>query len=266
MVGRQFSRRTIALSALLVGAVTLGTLLVGCGDNNQTQKINGQAQEMTQNSGGPAPLINTIAVSGTGRVKAVPDEATIQVGVQNEGATAAEALDANSKDTQKVLDRLKAEGIADKDVATSGVVVYPNTYYDPQSGKEKTTGYRAQNTVVVTFHDLGIIGDIYAVVTDAGADSIYGPNWQLSENNAAVTAALAKAIANARMKAEAIAADQGVRLGEAVIISESSASNIYPLYLEKAYGVADGAGTVPPIIPQDIEVSADVTVTYRMSR
>jgi uncharacterized protein YggE len=258
-ISNRLSKRTVALSVALVGAVALGALAAGCGDS-------GNAQEAAQGSTESGTLINTIVVSGTGKVTAAPDEATIQVSVQNEGATAAEALDANSKDTQVVLDRLKAEGIAAGDIETAGVVVYPNTYYDPQSGKEQTTGYRAQNTVTVTFHDLAIIGDIYAAVSEAGADSIYGPNWQLSEDNAAVTTALTRAIAKARMKAEAIAADQGVQLGEAVIISESSATNVYPLYEERAYAAQDSSVTPPPITPQDLEVMASVTVTYRMTR
>jgi uncharacterized protein len=213
-------------------------------------------------------LINTIIVSGTGKVTTPPDEATIQVGVENDGATAAEALSANSTDMQKVLDRLKAEGMADNAIETANVVVYPNRYYDQQSGQEKTTGYRAQNTVTITFSDLSPIGGVYAAMTDAGASSVSGPNWQLSEDNPAVTTALTRAIANARLKAEAIAADQGVQLGEALIISESSVSQPYLVRAEKA---AAGTGTYswvnpPPISLQNMEVTASVTVTYRMSR
>jgi len=195
------------------------------------------------------------------------DEASIQVSVENDAATAAEALDANSKDTQKVLDRLKAEGIADKAIETANVVVYPNRYYDQQSGQEKTTGYRAQNTVTVTFDDLSVIGDVFAAVIEAGADNVYGPSWQLSEDNAAVATALTLAIANARSKAEALAADQGVQLGEALIINESSVSQPYPMFDERAAKAgADSSVTPPPINPQNMEVIASVTVTYRMNR
>jgi uncharacterized protein len=213
-------------------------------------------------------LINTIVVMGTGKVTTPPDEATIQVTVENDGATAAEALDANSKGMHRVLDRLKTEGIADSAIETANVVVYPNRYYDQQSGQEKTTGYRAQNTVTVTFGDLSLIGDVYAAMTEAGADSVSGPSWQLSDDSPAVTAALSKAIANARGKAEAIAADQGVLLGEALVISESAVSQPYLVYAEKAAAGmrTDSSVTPPPISPENMEVSASVTVTYRMSR
>ena len=207
-------------------------------------------------------------MSGTGKVTTLPDEATIQVGVENDGATAAEALDANSKDMRKVLDRLKAEGVADDAIETANVVVYPNRYYDQQSGQEKTTGYRAQNTVTITFSDLSRIGDVYAAMTEAGADSVSGPNWQLSENNPAVTAALTRAIANARVKAEAIAADQGVQLGEVLTISESSVSQPYMAFAQKAVAGmrADSSVAPPPISPENMDVTAGVTVTYGMSR
>lgn len=255
-------KRALTLAITLVAALALtGVLLAGCGENGGTQ-------EAAQGSTASGSLVDTIIVSGTGKVTTLPDEATVQVGVENEGATAAEALDANSKDTQKVLDRLKAEGVADDEIETTGVVVYPNRYYDSQSGQEKTTGYRAQNTVTVTFRDLSVIGDVFAAVTEAGADNVYGPSWQLSEDNAAVTTALTRAVANARMKAEAIAADQGVQLGEAIVINESSASNSYPIYdtRQAAGAEKDGSVTPPPISPQNMEVVATVTVTYRMTR
>ncbi len=253
--------RVFALTAVAVSILTLSVvMLVGCGDED--------AQVAAQGSSASGSLINTIVVSGTGQTTTLPDKATIQVGVETEGTTSAEALDQNSQDMQKVLDRLKAEGIADDKIETAGVVVYPDSSYDASTGKEKTTGYRAQNTVTVTFDDLSIIGDTMAAVTEAGADSVNGPTWLLSDDNPAVTTALSKALANARTKAEAIAADQGVKLGDAIIISESSASQVYPLYDTRmeAAGITDGSVTPPPISPQNMEVTASVTVTYRMTR
>lgn len=249
--------------ALAVG-ITVAFLVAGCGDSERQATTN---QAVTQ---GPTAisgsLVDTIVVTGMGKVTTAPDKATIQVSVENDGATSAEALDANSKDTQKLLDRLKAEGIPKDQVETTGVVVYPNRYYDQQSGQEKTVGYRAQNTITVTFKDLSVIGKVFAAMTEAGADSVYGPTWELSDNNAAIGTALTKAIANARMKAEAIAADQGVQLGEAIIISESSASNWGPIFYAPEARTADSSVTPPPIIPQNLEVTASVTVTYRISR
>lgn len=253
-----FSKKMIpAAIASAVALIAIGALAAGCG-----AAVSPQQGDVS----GSGTLINTIIVTGTGKVTTLPDEASIQVSVQSDGTTAALALDLNSKDMQKVLDRLKAEGVKDSDIETSNVVVYPNRYYDQSTGQEKTTGYRAENTVTVTFRDLAIIGKIFAAVVEAGADNVYGPTWQLSEDNPAMATALTRAIANARSKAEAIAADQNVQLGDAIVISESSAST--PIYMyDKA--AAAGAGesiTVPPINPQNLDVTASVTVTYRMTR
>jgi len=245
----------VAVAALLVVA---GTFTAGCGATSP------QAGEVP----GSSSLVNTIVVSGIGKVTTLPDEASIQVSVQSEGTTANQALDQNSKDMQKVLDRLKAEGVKDADIETSNVVVYPNRYWDEKSGQEKTTGYRAENSITVTFKDLSVIGDVFAAVVDAGADNVYGPMWQLSEDNAAVATALTRAIANAEAKAQAIATDQGVQLGDAIIISESSASTPMPVYDRAASSEAAGDSSItpPPIKPANMDVTASVTVTYRMTR
>lgn len=260
--GHPLNKRLLPVAAVLaVALIIVGALFAGCGNG-------GDAREGTEITSPDGSFLNTIIVSGTGKVTTLPDEASIQVSVENDGATAAEALDANSNDTQKVLDRLKAEGIDDKAIETANVVVYPNRYYDQQSGQEKTTGYRAQNTITVTFDDLSVIGDVFAAVVEAGADNVYGPSWQLSEDNAAVATALTKAVANARSKAEALAADQGMQLGDVLIINESSVSQPYPVFDARAAieAGADSAVAPPPIVPQNMEVVASVTVTYRMDR
>ena len=100
------------------------------------------------------------------------------------------------------------------------------------------------------------------------ADTISGAQWRLSEENPAFNDALTLAIANARTKAEAIATDQGVQLGEALIISENSMPEPCLAYAAKAAeGIQAGSPIVPPPINlESMEVTASVQVTYPMSR
>ncbi|MBN1630070.1 MAG: SIMPL domain-containing protein [Thermoleophilia bacterium] len=259
--GRLIRKKTLAQAIALVGVLVLaGALVAGCGSTISPRAGSDEAS---------GSLVNIIVVSGTGWTTSLPDKATIQVSVENDGATSAAALDANSKDTKKVLDRLKAEGVAESAIETANVVVYPNRYYDSTSGQEKTTGYRAQNTITVTFTDFELMADVFAAVTEAGADSVYGPSWQLSEDNPAVLTALSKAVENARIKAEALAETQGVTLGKAIVITEGSVSMPSPIYrdkMETSAGAGDAAVTPPPLSPENIEVSASVSVTYPMQR
>ncbi len=212
---------------------------------------------------------NTISVIGNAKVTSAPDEAVLTLSVENEGIDAAAALDTNSKNTQKVIDRLKAEGVADSAIETANVTVYPIRAYDSRTGKETLTGYRAQNTVTVTLKDALTVGKVLAAAVETGATNISGPEWRLSEDSAAVTEALKKAVADARMKAEAVAGAQGVKLGDVVMMNEGGADvPAVPVYssMDSAAAAAGGKVAVPPVSPATIDVTATIAVTYALTR
>src|SRR5665811_672393 len=166
--------------------LTLGLFAVGCGTDRDATA--------TAGAGETAQPIDSITVSGEGLVKAGPDEATLTVTVETDAPDARQALDANSKQTSQVLERLKAEGLDESSLQTSNVAVYPNRRWDPQSGQETLEGYRAQNSIRVVLTDLTKVGDIFTAATEAGANNISGPEWRLADDSAAVTDALDKAV------------------------------------------------------------------------
>ena len=117
----------------------------------------------------------------------------------------------------------------------------------------------------VTLTDFKLIGPVFAAAAEAGANNISGPTWQLSENSQAETQALTKADTNARSKAEALAAAEGVTVGDVLIINETSASPILPIYSAgAASGAATPSVTPPPVSPQNVEVTASVSITYQL--
>ena len=83
-------------------------------------------------------LLNTITVSGTGTVNTLPDEAVIQIAVEAAPPPQPRLSMRTLSETQKVLARLKADGVPDSAVETTDVAVYPNHSYDPKSGKQTT--------------------------------------------------------------------------------------------------------------------------------
>jgi uncharacterized protein len=213
-----------------------------------------------------SPLLHTVTVSGTGHMSALPDEAVITIGVQETAATAAAALDANSKKMQDVLARLEAEGIPDSAVETANVSVYGYPLYDQQTGKQTGTSFQASNSVDVTLTDFSAVGSVFAAATEAGANNLYGPNWQLSDNTEAQTQALAQASAQAHAKAEAFAAANGVTLGDVLVLTEGYSSPVYYYGGEAAYTTttAGAAVAAPPINPQNLDVYINVTITYQL--
>ena len=80
----------------------------------------------------------TITIDGMGEVRAAPDMATITSGVTTQGATAREALDANSKAMADLVAALKESGIEARDIQTSGFSVNPDYVY---SDERDANGY-----------------------------------------------------------------------------------------------------------------------------
>lgn len=248
---------------VLIAGLSLVALMAGCGDDSE---------EVTMASGTPtvaAGAPDTITVSGKGTVTSAPDEAVLTLTVESDGADPAAALDANSQATAQVTQRLKAEGVEDSAIETSNVSLYPIRTYDPDTGKESLTGYRAANTITVTLKDALVVGKVLAASVEAGVTNVSGPVWRLAEDSAAVTEALKKAVTNAQGKAEALASAQGVKVGQVITITEGSVDQpVVPMYSDMYAEEAAGGSKVAdvPISPANLDVTATVTITYVLTR
>jgi uncharacterized protein YggE len=194
-----------------------------------------------------------ITVSGTGKVKAVPDEAEFSLGVQSEGRTAREALAANSERMKRVLAALRAAGVAEGDIQTQDVSVSPS--YEDES---RITGYTTHNSVSVRIREFARAGAVLDAATNAGASDVYGPSLSRSDRDELQSRALRSAVANARAKAEALAAAAEVQLGTVTAIEEQAQGGYEPYFA--AMRASKDAAT--PIEPGTQEIQATVTVTF----
>lgn len=70
-------------------------------------------------------MMGRLSVTGEGEARAVPDMATITIGVSSRAESAAEAMKQNSTSQQAVIDQLKSEGIEDRDIQTAGLNCRP---------------------------------------------------------------------------------------------------------------------------------------------
>jgi uncharacterized protein len=207
-------------------------------------------------AGGADKPIGGITVNGTGSVEAVPDEAEFMLGVQTEGATAREALAANSAQTRQVLAALKSAGIEKRDIQTQDVSVSPD-YRD----ENVIDGYTTRNAVRVKIRELGRAGAVLDAAANAGANEVYGPTLSRSNHDELQGKALRDAVENARRKAEALAKAAGVQLGEVTSITEGFAGGgPEPYYGAERLAKADVA-----IEPGTQDIQATVTVTFAIA-
>jgi len=198
----------------------------------------------------PAPTTDTVTVTGNGTVAAVPDRAELSAGVETRAQTAKAALAANGAAMQKVIAALRANG--GQDVTTQTVSL--STAFD-QNGQP--TGFVASN-VASAGTSLDGAGALIDAAVAAGANTVYGPSLSRSDADALYDQALAKAVDDAKARAEVLAKAAGRQLGSVTAIVEGGAGPV-------PFGAkASAADEATPVVSGPQETTASVTVTYRL--
>lgn len=222
-----------------------------CGD--ETTRVENTGNEQTHG----------ISVAGEGRVSAKPDLALITLGVSALRPTVAEARESAAASLTGMVDAIKAGGVAEKDIQTQQLSIYPE--YDYNDGNSQTLrGFRVSNTVTAKLRDVDKTGDVVDAAVAAGGDSatIQGIAFTIDEPESLREQARAEAVADAKKKAETLASASGVEIGEPISISEGGVFEP-PIVYDRAAG-ADSAQqeAVTPIEPGELDVVISVTVTW----
>ena len=201
----------------------------------------------------------TINVTGNSEVILAPDIAYVSIGVHSEAETAKAAVATNSTATQAVIDAIKSQGVADKDIQTTNFSVYQQQKFSP-TGEDLGVYFMADNTVYVTMRDITKIGDILDAAVNAGANNIYGITFDVQDKEAAMATGRDQAMADAQTQAEQLATAAGVKLGDVQNISYYSSSPSPVYYDTKAAGVGGGASV--PVSPGQLTMTVSVNVLY----
>ncbi len=201
-----------------------------------------------------------ITVTGEGVVEATPDIATLMIGVTTQGATAAEALSANSAAMAAVLARLTTAGIEGRDLQTSNLSLGPDySKFDSSSGGVPST-YIASNMLTVRVRALDTLGTVLDAAVADGANTLNGLTFGLADPDPVLNEARKEAVADARAKAELLAAAAGVKLGKIVSISEAGGmTDPVPMFRQEA----SAAGV--PVQGGELGLSANVTIFYEIA-
>lgn len=209
-----------------------------------------------------------ISVEATGKSYVVPDVAKVTLGVKTEAATAEEAVATNTQKMNTVTTEIKALGIDEKDIKTTGYYLDPKYVYDEEGKEDKVSGYTLNQSVEVVIRDFDNIGKILATATKSGANSVGGLNFTVDDPESSKSKAREEAIAKAKEKAKQIAKQSGLRLGRVINYYEyEDGGYYYPEYsmAGDAYTATVQENMVTPLItPGEKEVNLRVTLTYRV--
>ena len=207
--------------------------------------------------GDPAPDAG-VQVTGVGTATGVPDVLHVTVGVEAGAATVGEALAAANTAARHVLDAVAGAGVAEADVRTVNVHLYPR--YDGSG--QQIAGYLAGQDLAVTLRDLGAAGATISAAVAAGGDAarLQGVAYEIDDDTALRARAREQAYADARATAEQYAQLAGRQLGDVVLVSEQvSATGPMPMAADAAV-----ASEAVPIAPGTSDVTVPAQVRWSL--
>ncbi|MDE3082799.1 MAG: SIMPL domain-containing protein [Acidobacteriota bacterium] len=202
----------------------------------------------------------TVTVTGNGTAQGAPDTLSYQIGVNSTAATASAALEENNSRVGALESSLIANGIARKDMQTTGLNISTNT--NPSG---VVTGFTVSDVLSVTTHRLASAGrtlDAAVHVAGNGAQ-LYGVTFSLSHQSRVLAAARADAMKNAAAAAREYASAGGASVGRVLKISEQDTATPLP-YALSGTGFSAMKAAVP-LQSGTASVNALVTVVYALN-
>jgi len=217
---------------------------------------------------------NVITVSGTGEIYAKPDLALVNFSVVTEKKTVAEAMTENTKKMNAIIEKMKEQGVEEKDLKTTSFNIYPRYEYRKSEaeieiypylpGKRVLVGYEITQSLEVKIRDMAKIGDIIQGATDTGANQAGDLQFTIDKQDELKAQARKEAIEKAKAKAKEMAEQLGVKL---VRITNFSESGVFPVprpyaLMEKAVGM--GGAEAPQIETGENKIEVTVSITYEI--
>lgn len=206
------------------------------------------------------PAKRTIVVTGNGEASAAPDIAYLNLGVEAEAATAAEALRKNSAQMEATIKSLRDAGVDKKDIQTSSLNVGVKYDYSRDNAPPRIIGYQATNTVSVKLRNLDKAGSIIDKAIGVGANRLDSISFGFADPKPLMNDARKAAVADAHDRAALYAEAAGVKLGPVLNISDSFAPAPGPIPMMARMEAADAKSV--PISVGESTMSASVTIVY----
>ncbi|RPI54102.1 MAG: DUF541 domain-containing protein [Acidobacteria bacterium] len=205
------------------------------------------------------PAQPLIVTRGQAIVTARPDRAFVTIAAESRSRVSAEAQKQNAAAMTAVLQRIEQAGVPKDAIRTIGYELHPE--FDYANGRQTFRNYLARNTVEVRLDDIDRVGVVIDAAGAGGATTITGIRFDLRNRAALERDALRQAVADARGRADALAAGAGVTIDRVVRVEEEGAPIEPPRPMMRMAAEAAGGNVSTPVEPSTIEIHARVTLT-----
>ncbi len=205
-----------------------------------------------------------ITVSGSGSALVPADTAVVSLGISARDKDVLKAQQKANEVIAAIRTALTENGIAPEDINTGYLNIY--AIYDYMDGMEEITAYNANSSLSIRLTDMTVVGQVIDQAFSAGANTLNGIDFSASDTEEAKTAALKKAVEDARAKAEILAEASGLTITGIEAIAEGgtysfdSGSNVFRSK-DTVEGAASG-GSPTVVQAAKLEVSATISITF----
>lgn len=217
--------------------------------------LTAQAQTVTT-----GPNVPQIQVQGVGKLKAVPDQAVIRLGIENKGKTAEEVKKTNDAIVASVLKYLKEAKVPEKNIQTERV-----SFYSYKDYTDKKDYYQASQTITLTLEDLSKYETLVAGVMGKGVNRIDGVEYKSSQLTSYQTEARKLAVQEAKKKATDYASALGQKVGKVLLVTDGGSS--MPPVFRPMYALKGGVADEPmdqTLAVGEIEINTSVSISFEL--
>jgi uncharacterized protein YggE len=248
---------TLGLVLAVVVGAPIATFFLGLSGRSASQAP--ATQPVAVAALAASTTADTVTVVGTGASTAVPDQATVVLGVSALRPNVHDAVATANADMSRLLAALHGQGVLDRDIQTLSVGINQQTNCCPSV----VIGYQASNQVLVTIHHLGNVSSVLMAVVDAVGNDVQlnGVNLFVSDPAPAIATARSSAMADAAARAQTWARLAGHHVGGLMSLSEIVGVAPAPA-CGGGCGGAGGGGI--PIQPGQTNFTITITATYEL--
>ncbi len=220
------------------------------------------AQTIPATQASDTTLLN---ISAQAEARRVPDVATLSAGVVTQAVDGNTAMRENAVQMDKVMAAIKAAGIAERDIQTSGINLSPQYRY-AENEAPKITGYQANNTVSLKVRDITKLGKVLDSLAAQGANQINGPSFEIDQPEPVYDEARLAALKKAQARAETYAKSLGLRVRRTVSISEGSQGGFRPMPMMAMASRSAKMEMDTAVSPGETTVSVNLDVVFELGR
>jgi uncharacterized protein YggE len=228
-----------------------------------------------------AEMANTplVRVNIAETLRTPPDEASMTVGTQAKASTATGAVAANKVKTEKLLAAIRAAGVRERDIQTQGIQLQPDYRWDQVpggQGRQTLIGYIASNSVQIKTRDIDKLTSLLDSLTTAGADTVYGPNFGISDPAPLRKEARIRAMERGKAEATEYARNNGFTSVRLLSVEEGTSYRGTDIIVTGSSIRPVAAPPPPPppaperdggiVAPGQLETGVTLNLLYRMER